>query len=145
MKDNSATAAAVPIDPDRLFAVSQIALIERDTRARITEIVQRSSRIEVRNPITALPNFDKLADLSPEARAALVAILGDIALDARERAEKCWRTHKAPMAAYWKACSVYAGHIKRAVAKATAPLEATEEQGSRSEEPISSRLAEIEG
>lgn len=76
----------------------------------------RSSRIDVRNPIVGLPSFQRLADLSPEARDALVAILADIAADSRERAEKCWRTHKAPMAAYWKACSVYAGHIKRAIA-----------------------------
>jgi hypothetical protein len=40
-------------------------------------------------------------------------LLGEIALDARERANTCWKKHKAPMAAYWKACSVYAGHARR--------------------------------
>jgi hypothetical protein len=75
----------------------------------------RSARLEVRNPIIGLPAFAKLDALPPEAKEALRAILGDIALDARGRADKCWRTHKAPMAAYWKACSVYAGHIRRAI------------------------------
>lgn len=37
----------------------------------------------------------------------------DIRRDAQERAEKCWKKHKAPMAAYWKAVSVYAGHTAR--------------------------------
>lgn len=75
----------------------------------------RSARREVRNPILGLPAFKRLEALPPEAREALAEVLGEIALDARARGEKCWRTHKAPMAAYWKACSVYAGHIRRAV------------------------------
>lgn len=76
---------------------------------------QRSLRAEVRNPVLALPSAVKLKALSPEARAALAEVLAEIAADSRERAEKCWRTHKAPMAAYWKAVAVYAGHIRRAV------------------------------
>lgn len=75
----------------------------------------RSLRTDVRNPILALDSAKRLADLPPEAKAALRDVLADIAKDARGRADKCWRTHKAPMAAYWKACSVYAGHIRRAV------------------------------
>jgi hypothetical protein len=59
--------------------------------------------------------MQQLRALPPEQRAALKAVLRDIALDARFRAEKCWRTHKAPMAAYWKAVSVYAGHTARAL------------------------------
>ncbi len=78
----------------------------------------RSLRPDVRNPILALPAAGALAALPPEAREALAAVLGEIAADARTRADKCWRTHKAPMAAYWKACAVYAGHIRRAVRSA---------------------------
>lgn len=85
----------------------------------------RSTRAEVRNPVLALPSAVKLKALSPEAREALREVLGDIALDARERAEKCWRSHKAPMAAYWKAVSVYAGHTRRAL-RLTAPTVAEE-------------------
>jgi len=77
--------------------------------------MERSLRADVRNPIVALPSLAKLQALSPEAKEALAEVLQEIALDARARGEKCWRTHKAPMAAYWKACSVYAGHIRRAV------------------------------
>jgi hypothetical protein len=73
----------------------------------------RSSKREVRNPILALPSAKRIEELSPLNRAALRGVLLDIAQDARQRADKCWRTHKAPMAAYWKAVSVYAGHIAR--------------------------------
>jgi len=74
----------------------------------------RSTRADVRNPILALPAAAKLRELPEPARAALVALLGEIRLDAAARAQLCWRTHKAPMAAYWKAVSVYANHIGRA-------------------------------
>ena len=73
----------------------------------------RSARREVRNPVLALPAARRLVELDPAARAALRAVLLDLKLDARERAGECWRKHKAPMAAYWKAVSVYAGHLAR--------------------------------
>jgi hypothetical protein len=77
--------------------------------------ISRSLRTDVRNPVLALPAAAELRKLDPAARAALRAVLKDIATDARFRAEKCWRTHKAPMAAYWKAVAVYAGHTARAL------------------------------
>jgi hypothetical protein len=80
-------------------------------------MVDRSNRAEVRNPVLALPGMTALRALPPEARTALSAVLLAIRDDSRERAEKCWRTRKAPMAAYWKAVSVYAGHIARAIVR----------------------------
>lgn len=74
----------------------------------------RSNRREVRNPVLSLPAFRELAS-SRETRAFLRPLLLDLRRDAAERANKCWKTHKAPMAAYWKAVSVYAGHIARAL------------------------------
>ena len=62
----------------------------------------------------------RLAALPAPAREALRLILIDIARDARSRAEKCWKTHKAPMALYWKVVAVYAGHIARAINQAHA-------------------------
>lgn len=73
----------------------------------------RSNQPDVRNPLMALPGAGKLAALPPESRAALRALLMDIRVDARDRAAECWRKHKAPMACYWKAVSVYAGHAAR--------------------------------
>jgi hypothetical protein len=73
----------------------------------------RSIRADVRNPLTSLPSAHAIAALPPEAKAALRAMLLDIRKDAQVRAEKCWRKHKAPMAAYWKAVAVYAGHTAR--------------------------------
>ena len=37
----------------------------------------------------------------------------DIRQDAKNRAESCWRKHKAPMALYWKVLAVYSGHLAR--------------------------------
>lgn len=73
----------------------------------------RSSRAEVRNPILCLPSAERLTRLDPAQRSELSAVLLDLRRDAQLRAEECWRRHKAPMAAYWKAVSVYAGHIAR--------------------------------
>src|SRR3546814_17090251 len=73
----------------------------------------RSARAEVRNPILALPAAARLAELSEKERETLIAILLDIKTDATDRANVCWKKHKAPMAAYWKAVSVSSGHIVR--------------------------------
>lgn len=67
------------------------------------------------NPVLALPSAKKLAALDVASREALSAVLRDIGRDADERAEKSWRTRKAPMAAYWRAVAVYARHAARAV------------------------------
>lgn len=80
--------------------------------------MSRSSRPEVRNPLLALPEIAELANIDPAARRALEALLRGIARDAAARAEKAWRSHKGPMAAYWKAVSVYAKHTARAVKSA---------------------------
>jgi hypothetical protein len=47
-----------------------------------------------------------------------------IRADAQARAAECWRKHKAPMACYWKAVAVYAGHA----ARLTRPDRRTEER-----------------
>lgn len=75
--------------------------------------VERSNRREVRNPVLALPASARLRALPSGTRQELAAIFRELALDSRERAAECWRKHKAPMAAYWKAVSVYAGHIAK--------------------------------
>lgn len=75
---------------------------------------ERSNLAEVRNPVLSLAAAKRLADLPPDAREALCDLLNEIRTDSRERAEECWRKHKGPMAAYWKAVSVYAGHISKA-------------------------------
>lgn len=74
---------------------------------------QRSSRADVRNPVLALPGASALLDLPPESRAALRITLLSLRTDSRLKAAECWRKHKAPMACYWKAVSVYAGHLAR--------------------------------
>jgi len=44
-------------------------------------------------------------------RAFLRAALLNLRAEALMDAETSWRRHKAPMAAYWKAVGVYAGHL----------------------------------
>lgn len=70
---------------------------------------------EVRNPVLALEAVKGLQELPPESRAAMRALLQELARDARGRAELSWRKGKGPMAAYWKAVAVYAGHTARAL------------------------------
>lgn len=74
----------------------------------------RSSRSDVRNPVLKLAACEKFRALPPDARDALVDLLTDLRRDAADQAQKCWKRHKPPMAAYWKAVAVYAGHIARA-------------------------------
>lgn len=73
----------------------------------------RSLRTDVRNPLLKLPSAQAISKLPADARAALDAVLADIQTDSRQRAEQCWKKHKAPMAAYWKAVAVYAGHMRK--------------------------------
>lgn len=82
----------------------------------------RAYLAETRNPVLALPAARALADLDQETRFRLGVLLRQLSSQAREKAEKCWRTHKAPMAAYWKAVAVYARHADVAIRrKATHP------------------------
>lgn len=73
----------------------------------------RSSQAHVRNPVLALPSIARLQAMTPATPAELRLVLLELRHDAQTRAEECWRRHKAPMAAYWKVVSVYAGHLSR--------------------------------
>jgi hypothetical protein len=76
-------------------------------------MTERSLRPDVRNPLLALPAAAALRDLPIETRAQIADALRAIQADARVRAEKAWRKHKAPMAVYWNGVGVYAGHLAR--------------------------------
>lgn len=80
-------------------------------------MIPRSNRREVRNPVLALPAARKLQAQPLEVRELLAQLLAELAEDAQRRAAEAWRKHKAPMAAYWKACAVYAGHLRRVLLK----------------------------
>jgi hypothetical protein len=75
----------------------------------------RSARREVRNPVLALPAVQALLARPAQDRAAIAALLGDLAKDARARAQHSWVKNKGPMAAYWKAVGAYAEHTRRVV------------------------------
>ncbi|WP_259667585.1 hypothetical protein [Rhizobium lentis] len=77
--------------------------------------MNRSRRPEIINPVLSLPAAQRINELEPQARALLAEILKDLSRDARERAQKSWRTNKGPMAVYWKAVGAYATHLCRAV------------------------------
>lgn len=81
----------------------------------------RSNRPEIRNPVLRLPAMTKLRALDPSTRAVFRDLLLDLRTDARAHAEKSWRQRKPPMAAYWAAVAVYAGHIARALATVEIP------------------------
>lgn len=73
----------------------------------------RSGVAEIRNPLLRLPAAQRLRTQPPESRQVLADLLIELANDARQRAEQSWSRNKAPMAVYWKAVSVYAGHLHR--------------------------------
>jgi len=75
----------------------------------------RSLRAEVRNPLLGLRAARQIMALPPDVRRSLAALLHDLSLDARERAQQSWARNKAPMAVYWKVVSVYAGHLYRLI------------------------------
>lgn len=77
----------------------------------------RDSRI-VANPIFGLPSASALLSrLTSSESRALATTLEELRADCRERAEESWRRNKGPIAAYWKACGVYAGHIAKVLKK----------------------------
>jgi len=67
----------------------------------------------IRNPLLQLDAVRQLQSLPPESKSALQALLLDLRRDAQARATQSWKKNKAPMAAYWKAVAVYAGHAAR--------------------------------
>lgn len=68
---------------------------------------------EIHNPILRLPAARLLAELPPDARHAVKAILMQLRQEAAVKAQTEWRRNKGMTAAYWKAVSIYAGHIAR--------------------------------
>lgn len=70
-------------------------------------------RREIANLILGLPAARALTELDPGARAALAEVLADLGAEAASRAQRSWSQNKGIMAAYWKAVSVYARHIRR--------------------------------
>jgi hypothetical protein len=75
----------------------------------------RSGLPDTRNPLITLPAANEIASLPWEAQLALKNLLKQIAMDARDRADHAWRKRKGPMAAYWRAVSVYANHTQRLI------------------------------
>jgi hypothetical protein len=71
----------------------------------------RSNRPDVRNPLLKLPSAADIQALPEEAREALRKLALDASRAWREQADECWRRHKPPMAAYWKAMAVNARHL----------------------------------
>ena len=72
----------------------------------------RSTRADVRNPLLKITSSRQLGQwLDASTCFVLGRYFRDIAEEARGRAQVCWKTHKAPMALYWKVCAVYARHL----------------------------------
>lgn len=93
----------------------QAAREAREAAASATDNAPRSSQPDVRNPVLDLPGIAELRALPVECREPLRQTLMAIRADAQVKAQESWRRNKGPMAAYWKAVGVYAGHIARAI------------------------------
>jgi hypothetical protein len=75
--------------------------------------VARSSAPDVRNPLLKLASVAGIVDLPDADRRALRLVLDDIRRQARFVADKLWARGRRRAAGYWRASSVYAGHIAR--------------------------------
>lgn len=80
-------------------------------------MVDRSNRPEVRNPVLALPEAQRLAELCPHCREIVRDVHRGIARVGRERANRAWDQNKGPMAVYWKCVNAWFGHIARAIGR----------------------------
>lgn len=78
-------------------------------------LARRSWADEIREPLLRLGAAQRRLALPSDTRQELAVLLLELALDARDRAEQSWRRNKAPTATYWKAVSVYTGHLHRVV------------------------------
>lgn len=107
----------MPVRPRQLYHCTVCRVADWQYKQARNEVDprNRSLRADVRNPILQLPSAQRLQNLPVKAKEILYELLEELSLESREKAEKCWRKHKAPMAAYWKAVAVYAGHAKRLV------------------------------
>jgi hypothetical protein len=77
--------------------------------------MERGNKAEIRNPLLALPAAHRIKSLPVEMYRELrelAALLTEMAQDEACRADKAWSKSKGPMAAYWKAVSVYAKHVR---------------------------------
>lgn len=81
----------------------------------------RSSSPDVRNPLLKLPAAAALAVLPEVDRRRLRGLLDEIRREARARGDVLWSRRKFREAAFWRACSVYAGHAARLVSARPVP------------------------
>jgi hypothetical protein len=87
-------------------------ILKRGTANSGEKNMERSNKAEIRNPLLALPAPHRIKSLPVEMRRELAALPTEMAQDAACRADKAWGKSKGPMAAYWKAVSVYAKHVR---------------------------------
>lgn len=80
-----------------------------------TSVIPRSLRAEIRNPVLGLASFKQLWTLDADVKRQLSELLTELGQEAAQKAQNSWTKNKAPMAVYWKAVSVYARHIARAL------------------------------
>lgn len=79
----------------------------------------RSKRIDVRNPMTKIPEVMALQDLDPTAHAAVVAAFKAISRFAHSEGDRHWDNNKYTSAQYWKAKGVDFRHLSLAIRKPT--------------------------
>lgn len=72
----------------------------------------RSERPDVRNPLLGVPGLaEEVATWSPETLACIERAARLCSAHWRVKGDECWKRHKPPMAAYWKAWAVNARHM----------------------------------
>ncbi|MBG6083082.1 hypothetical protein [Rubrivivax gelatinosus] len=81
----------------------------------------RSSAPDVRNPLLRLPAAAAFEHLPEADRRQMRAALDAIRRSTKQIADDLWQSGRVRKAAYWRACSVYAGHAARLVHHRSSP------------------------
>lgn len=75
----------------------------------------RSSLATVRNPILKLATVGKFKTLPADVKQPLIDLLLELRNECLEKANQSLVKNKYFLFSYWKVCSVYIGHIARAI------------------------------
>lgn len=103
--------------------ISRVIRTEQPAPKKLRRIGERRSTLygHVRlrrvsaNPCLRLDAVKEIFEISRDAQEALSLVLVDLHIDAKKRAENCWKKCKPPLAAYWKGVSVFARHLAQVI------------------------------
>ena len=75
------------------------------------------------NPLLKLPAAKAILALGATQRSVLRMLLMDLRKHANDEADRCWRSRKGGLAAYWRTVATYTRHVAHALNQPATPEE----------------------